>query len=277
MKEKKNNLAGRMALLAAASGILAPSVLAAGWCPTVRDYNITCNYCAVELTCNVDNVSIWITGSNVTFDGRGYSITNSPEQGIRVGGAAATIKNVYISGAGVATGSTYGHGIHFVYPTTSPFTVSNVENVNITESRHIGIYNQSGSAVSIRRSTIYRNGSHGVYGAGNRYTDFYNSQSNTNTGTGMVTNVNSSYAYDNGFSGNTQYGQIATGVSGLILRRNNYTSNYRGLVLSNTKAPNLLNNSGGWNTVNDCFDVGSTNGSHSGNVWQLASGTNCTP
>lgn len=95
---------GLIGILAAASGILAPSAFAVGWCPNSWDYIITCDYCSRELTCDVSNTTIWINGTGVTLDGQGHTISYSPDTGVKVFKGNAAIRNVNILNAGPGFG-----------------------------------------------------------------------------------------------------------------------------------------------------------------------------
>lgn len=277
MKAITTRFSSWIGILAAASGMLAPRAFAVAWCPDVRDYVISCNNCSREITCDVSHASIWIYGSGVTLDGQGHTFDDAPGPGVRVYYPGATIKNLNITNAGQGYSVSDGHGIHFIGSGSGAW--SYVDNVYIYHSTGHGIYNVGGSSVQVQNSSINSNGGSGVVagGASGVYTDIYSTGAQLNTASGYVTVTPYSYIIGNWFYTNGSYGSYAASLPGLLIQNNQYYSNYRGLVLVSTTSPTVQNNSGGSNYANDCFDYGSTSGTHSGNTWGTASGTNCTP
>ena len=129
----------------------------------------------------------------------------------------------------------------------------------------------------VKNVNVYGSKHHGIYGAGTTFTDVYTTTVGGNGFHGFVITKNYFYAKNNTIYSNIGFGATASGVAGLQIQNNQFLYNYRGLQLSNTSAPWVVNNSGSWNTTQDCADAGSTNGTHYGNGWAVAYGTNCTP
>lgn len=277
MKAITTRFSSWIGVLAVATGILAPRAFAYPWCPNVRDYVVTCSGCTVDLICNVQNTSIWIYGDGVTFNGHNYSLSNAPGPGIKVYGTGAHINDVNVLEAGQGSSTTEGHGLYFNSPYRSGSSFLN--NVYVYHSKAHGVYNASGSSVQLQNCSINGNGGSGVVagGAEGAYTDIYSTGAQLNNASGYVTVTPYSYIIGNWFYTNGSYGSYAANLPGLLIQNNQYYSNYRGLVLVSTTAPQVQNNSGGSNYAYDCFDYGSSNGIHSGNSWSTAYGPNCRP
>jgi len=260
-------------IAAAAAGIFAPRVL--GWCPSPSDYVIKCQSCTVLLTCDAVGVPIWITGFGVTLDGQNHYVEYHQGAAIRTFNIDTEIKNLAVIDAGIST-SSGGYGISIEQAGTY-LNQNTLSNVRVIYSKSHGIYNSSNSNLTIRNSYVGSSGGDGVLGSSptGAWTSIYNTTSERNVFHGFATNSPNSTASYNTFSDNGSYGYYAYGVGGLSIYGNTLQRNYRGLFLSSTIAPSVQNNTGSQNTVMDCFDVGSTLGSHSGNSWGTANGPNC--
>lgn len=276
MQVKKGVISNWIGVLAAASGIMAPSALAVGWCPSASDFTISCHSCSRELTCNVRNISLYITGHNVRLDGRGYSISNSPGPGIKVSGPESNLSNINIYDAGQGTSTTEGHGI-FYTPFSAGGAVSKVYSAYIYHSKTHGIYNTSKGALEVHNSHLVDNGGSGFLGAGTDiWNDVYNTSSTANDAHGFTLLTGWSYAKGSSFNQNAAYGMYAYGaLEGLQINRNYFYSNHRGLFLSGVRAPEVTYNSGSNNVAIDCYDANSSTGTHHWNNWGTYYGPNC--
>lgn len=277
MKKKMVGFSSLMGVLTAACGILAPRAHALGWCPTASDYMITCSGCTRELICDPSNVSIFISGSDVTLNGMGHTLWYPPNAGIKVFKPGAIIKSITIRNAGGSVpewAAAEGSGIYIIGSTLG--TRAQVENVIVDRSRGHGLWNASVNSVKITDGHFSNNGLHGVYGAGSKYTELWQSSATGNTNHGYVTTASGSWVINSILERNKTYGMYSNGLSDLIIQGNRFSYNHRGLFLANAIAPRVYNNYGIGNTAIDCYDSGSTNGNPSGNTWASNYGINCS-
>lgn len=259
-----------------AGGFLAPQADATSWCPNSSDYMITCSNCRRELTCDVYNTSIEIYGSNVTLDGQGHTIYDSPGPGITVYGSPDSIQNVdvYYAGSGQVQAQP---GIVFTEQDATYQNLSHVQYVEVYSATGDGIVNQSTDPVEISGSYTTWGGNIGVLadGSSGAYTDFLNSISWGNYGSGYYTEKPGSYIIGSNLSNN------ATGLFSiadwLLIADNEFEGNTYGLLMGGGDYDQVTGNTGTTNSSVDCYESGLTNLTHYSNTWTTYSGSSCVP
>lgn len=244
---------------------------AMAWCPTPSDYTINCAGCTVQLTCDVYNLQgIVIQGSDVTFDGQGYSIYNSTGNAVGVFSSGySTVKNLYI----------YNSAVSGVFATSTPGDYLSVQNVT-ANGGNSGVAHYYTGTLSIYDGSFSGN-AFGVYaGYGSPtggYADSYNTITAGNTQWGsyrdskpwsFLTYEHSTHNLNHGaFIQNSPRSEIKYGYFGY-----NANGSSNGLRLENSSDSKIIGNSGGSNASYDCITVSSSNITRSGNSWGSSSG-----
>jgi hypothetical protein len=256
----------------ALAGVSASRTYATNWCPTPSDYVVSCNNCTREITCVSNNTSILISGTNVTIDGQGLSMGNSPSTGITVTKPGAVIKNYEVY-------QPHGNGIHFKSNVAGGQNYTfKLENVEVWLATGDGVVNESNSPLQITGGTMAYNTGSGIVSKGlgsASYTSLESNLSMNNGYAGFHDVVGNNWANNSSMNGN-RYGVISYG-SGVDFYNNNVSGNTSHGMYVISGSGYLLSNTGNGNGGYDCKDISSGGLLHSGNSWGTWTGSSCAP
>lgn len=253
------------ALTAAAAGLWAPQAHATAYCPSGNSATINCNNCSYELTCDLNNFTLWIYGTNVTLDGQGHTIYNSPGVAVTLSTpGGATVKNLNVQYSGDAAFQTYNSG-------ASGYTFSYLQNVTSYAATTDGVFHAAPFPLETSGAWFAYSGYDGVLATSTRYADFLSSTAYGSSHEGYDGRSPGSYVVGNSTGGNSGAGIYAQTTNLLISNNTIYNNSDVGLDLGYGSG-HYLNGNNGYDNYSggfgfDCID-NSTSSTHGTNTWQ---------
>jgi Periplasmic copper-binding protein (NosD) len=277
MIRKRIEKAFRIWLPTAAVCLWSIDAAAVPYCPSRDGRTISCNGCAKELDCDVNNsAAIVITGHNVTFDGGGHLISNSTGVGIAVlNTSGSTIRNLYIHNSA-------SDGIYY-FGSNSHRWGSSLTQVEIEAAKGYGIHHDAGYLLDIDECVVSFNTKGGIWSELSSFSSQYpisivSTSIQGNGGHGVfVRNRGNSHFFNNGVIGNAQRGAYFLGASNSTVELSFFSENGIGLSIpSGSSSIQLWDNTGISNLTIDCAISSSVTTIGGTNSWGTSS-PNCNP